>query len=657
MLQYHLMRAIKKSILPFFTLLLTVGGYAAPFSHQWKDCRVDFDGNKLEIGNSLIHRSWRLGDALIPEKLTDLKTKVEWIVPSNAVESSNEWTVTYQTSKSKVVEAESLHVHLACKQNGKKYRLRIFPNTPAIEVEQLSQAESGPDALVDQFALANKANLVFTNVELKDHTDRNLKGLVFRKKYQLSSPFTSSGNIAYLENSETQTGLLFIKIAPLPHARASKIDHDFSWHGKSLDWKGPGYNSISKQGYPCAVICYSGGRAGRIAASQNYQRALRRYVPGRDGLLLSNTWGDRSRDAKISEQFLLDEIIAGKEFGIDVMQVDDGWQRGTTQNSAVARSKSGVWSGFWKADPKFWSPHQDRLPNGLEPVAASARKYGLKLGIWYAPDSDEDFTNWERDADRILELYRLHNVTYFKLDSIVMTSEIAEKRVSALMQKVIKESQGKVVIDLDVTAGIRPGYLGAVSVGTVFVENRYTDWGTYWPHKTLRNFWQLSEFIDPIRLRMEFLNNFRNIEKYKDSDQAPSTYPPSYLFASVMFSSPLAWFEVSELPEKFSQDVAPLVAIWKAHRVNIHHGDVISIGDIPDGKSWTGFCSIAKDRESGYAVIFRELNDQTTATINLPFIDTDKNIEVLSGDGKATLKSGKLQVELPRPRSYLFVKF
>ena len=26
---------------------------------------------------------------------------------------------------------------------------------------------------------------------------------------------------------------------------------------------------------------------------------LRRYVAGRDGLLLSNTWGDRSRDAKI----------------------------------------------------------------------------------------------------------------------------------------------------------------------------------------------------------------------------------------------------------------------------------------------------------------------------------------------------------------------
>lgn len=651
------MRTTKKYIPLLVMLLLSVECYAAPFSHQWKDCKVAFDGNKLEIGNSLIHRSWQLGEELIPEKLTDLKTKVEWINPANEAESSKEWTVTYQTSKSKIVEEESLQVNLQCQQNGKKYRIRIFANTPAIEVEQLSKPETGADALVDQFELTNTADLIFTNVELKDHTDRNLKGLVFQKEYDLSTPFTSSGNIAFVEDSKTQSGLLFIKIAPLPHARASKISHDFSWDSKTLQWKGPGYNSISQHGYPCTVICYSGGRAGRIAANQKYQRALRSYVPGRDGLLLSNTWGDRSRDAKISEDFLNTEIVAGEKFGIDVMQADDGWQRGTTQNSAVARSKSGVWSGFWKADPKFWTPHDERLPNGLDPIAASARKHGLKLGLWYAPDSDDDFGNWERDADRILELYRLHGVTYFKLDSIVMTSEIAEKRVSALMQKVIENSKGKVVIDLDVTAGVRPGYLGAVSVGTVFVENRYTDWKTYWPNKTLRNFWQLSEFIDPIRLRMEFLNNFRNIEKYKDDEQAPSTYPPSYLFASVMFSSPLAWFEVSELPEKFSQDVAPLVKIWKAHRVNIHQGDMIPIGNVPDGKSWTGFCSIAKDRASGYAVIFRELNDQTTASIDIPFIDTDKDIELLAGNGKATLKKGKLEVELTKPRSFIFLKF
>jgi hypothetical protein len=44
------------------------------------------------------------------------------------------------------------------------------------------------------------------------------------------------------------------------------------------------------------------------------------------------------------------------------------------------------------------------------------------------------------------------------------------------MHKVIEEFKGKVVIDLD------------VKVGSVFVENRYTDWGFDWLHKTRCHF-------------------------------------------------------------------------------------------------------------------------------------------------------------------------
>lgn len=641
-------------------LFLPYQAQAAPLVHHWKDCTLKFDGEQIEVGNSQIRRSWQLGETLTPKSLANLLTKTEWISPPAKAMAIEGWIVTHQTTKSNAVEDESLQIQLEHPGNGQKYQIRIFPDTPAIEVEQLAKPKGGPESKVDDLALLDPSSLTFTNVTLKDHTDKNLKGLVFTKDYQLTEVFQTSGNIAYVENNTTHSGILLIKMAPLPHARAKKVSHDFSWNGKALQWIGPGFNSISKRGYPCAVICYSGGRAGRIAASQKYQRSLRRYIPGRDGQLLSNTWGDRSRDAKIGEAFLTREIIAGKKLGVDVMQIDDGWQRGTTQNSAVARSKSGVWSGFWKADPNFWSPHEERLPNGLKPIMLAAREHGLKTGLWYAPDSDDDFGNWERDANRILELYRDHGVTYFKLDSIVMTTEIAEKRVLLLMHKVIEESKGKVVIDLDVTAGVRPGYLGAVSVGTVFVENRYTDWGSYWPHKTLRNFWQLSEFIDPVRLRMEFLNNFRNAtksKKYKGSELAPATYPPSYLFASVMFSSPLAWFEVSELPEKFTSDVTPLIDIWKKHRTAIHQGDIIPIGQVPDGKSWTGLCSIAHDRKSGYAVIFREVNDQTEATFEIPLIKSIDDIEVLHGDGDVSFKDGKIHVSLAQPRSFIFVRF
>lgn len=48
----------------------------------------------------------------------------------------------------------------------------------------------------------------------------------------------------------------------------------------------------------------------------------------------------------------------------------------------------------------------------------------------------------------------------------------------------------------------------------MFVENRYTDNYTYWPHLAFRDLWQLSAYIAPSQLRMEFLNPYRNAEKY-----------------------------------------------------------------------------------------------------------------------------------------------
>ncbi len=653
------MNFLHKSLATFGSLLLVASLNAKPIDHQWNDCQLSFDGETLTLSNSLIKRTWVCGERLLPTSLVDVDQKIEWLQPIDGAKAIDGWKVSHEEKASSAVAKKALQVRLEHAEKGLTYLIRVFPRTAAIDIEQLHETDLGANSIVDELKLADPSKLGFTHVTLKDHTDRNLKGLVFPEAYDFSKAFQSSANIAFIENAETKSGLLFIKLSPLPHARAKKIEHDFNWDGSSLKWKGPGFNSISKRSYPCAVICYDGGRAGRIAAGQRYQRSIRQYVPGRDGQLLSNTWGDRSRDAKISQPFLITEIKAGKAMGVDVMQVDDGWQRGTTQNSAVARSKSGVWSGFWKADPKFWWPHEERLPNGLEPVAEAAKEHGLKMGLWYAPDSDDDFGNWERDADRILELHRSLGVKYFKLDSIVMTTEIAEKRVLMLMNKVIEATDGNVVIDLDVTAGIRPGYLGAVEVGTVFVENRYTDWATYWPHKTLRNFWQLSEYIDPVRVRMEFLNNVRNTEqkKYKENELAPVTYPPAYLFASVMFSSPLAWFEVSELPEEYAKDVGALVKVWKDHRVSIHGGDIIPIGDAPDGSQWAGLCSIAHDRKSGHAVIFRELNEQAEATFEIPLLDELKTVEILHGDGEAAIEDGKLKVKLDKPRSYIFLKF
>ena len=56
------------------------------------------------------------------------------------------------------------------------------------------------------------------------------------------------------------------------------------------------------------------------------------------------------------------------------------------------------------------------------------------------------------------------------------------------------------------TAGRRWGYHYGNEYGNIFLENRYTDWGNYHPHWTLRNLWMLARTVPPQNLQIEFLN-------------------------------------------------------------------------------------------------------------------------------------------------------
>jgi alpha-galactosidase len=210
-------------------------------------------------------------------------------------------------------------------------------------------------------------------------------------------------------------------------------------------------------------------------------------------------------------------------------------------------------------------------------------------------------------------------------------------------------------MDLDVTAGLRPGYFGAIFTGPLFVENRYTDWHRYWPHHTLRNLWMLSKYIDPVRLRMELLNNTRRTELYENDPLAPVVYDPAYLFASVMFASPLGWFEVSNLPEKYVASIAPIVKVWREHREAIHTGQILPIGEAPSGASWTGFASNAKNGNV-YAVVFRELTNRNKAMLDVPFVSGNEYIKLLGGTGDVAAMDGKIEVTLEKPLSYIFIK-
>jgi len=283
---------------------------------------------------------------------------------------------------------------------------------------------------------------------------------------------------------------------------------------------------------------------------------------------------------------------------------------------------------------------------------------GMKFGLWFAPDSANDFENWLKDADCILGYYQTLGVQYFKIDGVIAVTRKGERNLRRFFDHVLEESDGEIVFDLDVTANIRPGYFGMVNVGPIFVENRYTDWFNYWPHRTLRNFWQLARWIDPVRLRMEFLNNARNTALYQGDPLAPGAYSPACLLATVLFSSPLGWFETTGLDEPFVSEVAELIEIRRTHCDAWFSGTILPIGSVPDGMVWTGFLSLGVDGASAYALVFRELAPSPEWTLSLDGI-SDREVdavEILAGDGTAVFAKRAIRFRIPQKLGFLLIR-
>ena len=457
------------------------------------------------------------------------------------------------------------------------------------------------------------------------------------------------GNAFALENTLDGSGTVFLKLAPLPDARAKGSDFDVR------ATKNGALELNDSDGYLWKTAPYQDRMWGRIAAFHDLQRQIRPYDPAQDGLFTTNTWGDRNRDAHLNARFMSAEIDAGARLGADIVQIDDGWQQGTTANSAKGR---GVWNGFWASDPNFWQVNATRFPDGLKPLADQARARQMNLGLWFAPDSSDQAANWERDADALLTLHRDLGVNFFKFDALKIDGPQSETNFGLLLDKVRRESNNEVNFDLDITAEKRFGYFGQIEPGRVFLENRYSDWGSYWPHLTLRSVWNLSHVVDPVRLRIEWLNNARNDDKYPNDPLAPSKYRPDALFATTMMCSPLGWFETQNLPESYFVEAAPLVQTWKSHREAMQRGTVLPVGSAPDGGAWTGFVSVNAARTGGYALLFRELNPSSEFSLSVPFVGKlNAPVGKLGGDGNATLENGVLKVQVPDPLRFIWVKF
>ena len=457
-------------------------------------------------------------------------------------------------------------------------------------------------------------------------------------------------NVLDLCDTLTGNGTVWLVEGPVPYSRWNDAP-DFTVSGRGVE--------VHSNGFPVVRLDYTGGRAGRIRALHARQRQLRPYDPQRDGLILSNTWGDRHRFERINESAMFRELEAAAALGVDVMQIDAGW---AVVNDMPRENVTGAgeWQRYWDLPTGCWDVNTNRFPHGLRPLTDAARSKGMAFGLWFAPDSSDDSVRWRRDADILLGLWRNEGVRFFKTDFMTTASARGLARQRAFYDAVIDGSGGEVSFDLDITGQVpRPGYFGMPRCA-LFVENRYhrhKDGRLWWPHKTLRNLWTLAEAVDPVRLRMEFMNPSLHKDLYGDSPLAPFRWPADALFATVMAASPLAWMDCVDVKPETAAAWKPLIATWKRERRRWHGGSIVPIGARPDGVSWTGFVSRDADGRGGYALIFRELSAEDAFSIDLRDLTSKPSTtRVLAGRGEAVVNGTRLEVKGLAKLDFLWVR-
>ncbi len=648
---------------------LTSTAYAASIA----GCYASLENNVLTIGNDRIRRSfeWNNGD-LMAISIVNVQTGNKLVMqdrrPDISLGNLTEKIRSGQWSK-KVMQDAVTNPHLQIEITTSYDRIdirrvfRVYPKCAVIGCDYYLRAhdadtpEFEPEKTVLQLLRLPGTHWYYRAVEFFDRTDhvntlvRETSTLAYLSDAELR------GNILFGQHAVEDTAIFMVKEAPCSFAQLHYPGYDYTLSTWGVRAVGMGVRAADLTAsewvrtYGLATGVCSKSEISFLKTLRSYQKQLRRNIPERDEMIMMNTWGDRNKDARVGEEFINKEVDACVRLGVSHLQIDDGWQQGLSKNSSQSRGK--LWD-LWEEEN--WQPHAERFPHGFAPVVRHAKRQGVDLGLWFHPSNANDYAHWERDARIVTNLYRNFGIRYFKIDGIKLPNKQSEINLRRFFDRIVLDSNGQVVINMDATADNRTGYHYFYEYGNIFLENRYTDFGRYYPYWTLRNLWMLSRYVPAEKLQIEFLNKWRNAHKYeKDDPLAPQGVPFSYVFALTMIAQPLAWFEGSGLPEE-AFAIAPVIKAYRQHQSRIHQGTILPIGAEPDGTSWTGFQSLLSEKE-GYLLVFREYNQTNQGKITLYDL-AGKYIQCqhLCGQGKdfsiKVEQDGQVTFSLPAAHSF-----
>ena len=391
------------------------------------------------------------------------------------------------------------------------------------------------------------------------------------------------------------------------------------------------------------MIAYQGGDDYRELAIKEFDRLRFPIHLDRDVYVKADTWGGCSRgtDCRVRgvEVEVLDEIESVADLGIDILQIDDGWQRGLTD---LAGMENG------------WKPHPDVYPENWKNVKEKAKEFEINLGTWAAAYSISlEELKWNYDQVGFIT---------WKLDFGIPQSYHG---LNTMLQKARDFSQytdHNAQISWDITENDPrlSGYYFGREFGGIWWSNRKPKFhprNVPQPWLMLRENWELSKYVNINKFQLP-VKNFARVDKNITDAHLHSQ---SYAVALGMPGTPVFFQTTRYYEGNDRNEVRNLLSIYKNYQKEMFDSYVFPIGEEPTNDNWAGFQWYHPEKSTGYLLLFREINnDELSKRIQLRFLK-EKNISFTNVMNEKSWNnkidsSGKIKLSIEDPGSFIFLK-
>jgi hypothetical protein len=646
---------------------------------------VHYSDEQIIVMTGLVKRVFEVtSKGLITTEYTDLNSGENFILPEQELQADWEFPSVKGNAKLQNIRAEisddegftSKHIEVAVHFSypddnlDLKYTLWVYPDAPGIRT-QLFMKKLQVDTLqndtleniVEQLNVYEKYAKVFLwgYADGTQFLNNDLTPIMKSESLQKSDLVNdwASG----LSLSDSNHGLVMIKESnKCFNSRIVANNGHFIINGDIIANTGSGYSlsELNEKEYKLAwaswTVLYNGNDDDMQLKIKQFDRLRYPVDYDRDMYIIANTWGSAptKKGAKLAarEENVLKEIDSQADLGIDVQQIDDGWQGCSTGSDTWKPVQSISLNEEGNCDVNNTNSVPMYPSGGWGKVKNYAREKSVRLGLWVHGRVTYDDLVWN---------YKNGDFMAIKYDFFSMKTKTDAENHFKKVRDFIRFTDHQVRVNWDVTGPGRVGYYFGRDLGVIYLANRKADWPavtTYRPHLVLRDAWHLANYVN--------LNKFQitvtNIDLVNKHLSDASKYSHAYSFAISMMAVPVFFQETQLYSDKAREELRPLIAIYKKHRQNIFDSFIFPIGDQPDNASWSGFQAYNPTSEAGYLTVFRELNNpQKEFTFNLRFIKNQQikltNLLTEETNQLKVGKNGDITIHIENPADFRFLKY